>query len=91
MNNLAIIIIITLLTITNTLMTTNMARKKAINLPLRTKPANSPLISTSCSTIDLSSKYNYSGIVATGYLSVGRGNSALAFTFYGKKNIKTKS
>lgn len=35
----------------------------------------------------MSSVLGYKGIVKSGYLSTRRGKSALAFTFYGKKNI----
>ena len=39
--------------------------------------------------LDFSKTYNYSGIVASGYLSVGtKGSSALAYTFYGRKDVK---
>lgn len=44
-------------------------------------------VSTSCNNVALdASPYNYSGIVKSGYLSTGRGKSALAFIFYGKEN-----
>jgi hypothetical protein len=36
----------------------------------------------------LSVAYKYSGIVKSGYLNVGKGGSALAFLFYGKKDIR---
>ena len=43
---------------------------------------------TSCNVLNLQTAYNYSGIVGGGYLSVpGKGNSALAYTFYGKKDV----
>ena len=91
MKDIVIFVLVALVLATNGLMTSNMVKKKTINLPFRTQSSNAPSITTSCNTIDLNAKYNYSGIVATGYLNVGRGNSALAFTFYGKKDIKTKS
>jgi vitellogenic carboxypeptidase-like protein len=43
-------------------------------------------ISTKCNAIDLSS-YNYTGIAKSGYLSVGKGNSALTFIFYGRSGV----
>lgn len=47
-----------------------------------------PNIVTSCNILNFATTYNYSGIVAGGYLSVpGKGNSALAYTFYGKKDL----
>lgn len=53
---------------------------------------SAPDISTSCNILDFSTVYNYSGIVGSGYLSVGtKGNSALAYTFYGRKDIKQAS
>lgn len=43
---------------------------------------------TSCNVLDLKTVYNYNGIVGAGYLSIiGKGNSALAYTFYGKKDV----
>jgi carboxypeptidase C (cathepsin A) len=45
-------------------------------------------ITTQCNKVDLSGEYNYSGIVRSGYLSVGYGSSALAFLFYGRWDIK---
>ena len=50
---------------------------------LFTGPLPSISASTVCNKIDLGI-YNYSGIVRSGYLSVNKGNSVLAFTFYGK-------
>jgi len=43
-------------------------------------------ITTQCNSVNLS-QYNYTGIVRSGYLSVGKGNSVLAFIFYGRKNV----
>ena len=43
-------------------------------------------IQTVCNDVNLNVKpYNYNGIVRSGYLSVGKGNSALSFIFYGKQ------
>lgn len=50
-----------------------------------------PVITTSCNRLDLSKVYNYSGIAASGYLEVGKGNSALAFLFYGQKDARSES
>ena len=44
-------------------------------------------IETKCNEVNLSksgSPYNYNGTGLSGYLKVGKGNSALAFIFYGK-------
>lgn len=88
---LLIFITITLLATTSeALLTSRMARKKAENTPLNNKPEG-PVITTSCNLIDLNSKYGYPGIVAGGYLTVGKNNSALAFLFYGQKNVKDTS
>jgi len=49
-----------------------------------------PNIVTSCNILNFGTTYNYGGIVAGGYLSLsvtGKGNSALAYTFYGKKDL----
>ena len=43
-------------------------------------------VSTICNKVSLDAIYNYSGIVRSGYLSVNKGNSVLAFTFYGKSD-----
>ena len=47
-------------------------------------------ISTKCNALDLSA-YNYSGIAKSGYLSIGKGNSALTFIFYGKNGVTNPS
>jgi carboxypeptidase C (cathepsin A) len=48
-------------------------------------------LQTSCSDVDLSvPPYNHNGIVMSGYLSVSKAGSALAFLFYGKENITNK-
>ncbi len=39
----------------------------------------------------MSAEYNYTGIVRSGYLSVGKGGSALAFLFYGRQDVKEVS
>jgi hypothetical protein len=49
------------------------------------------VLTTSCNRLDLSKVYNYSGIAASGYLEVGKGGSALAFTFYGQKDARAES
>lgn len=44
-------------------------------------------LTTSCNAVNLTPKYNYSGIVKSGYLKVDKANSVLAFLFYGKKDV----
>jgi vitellogenic carboxypeptidase-like protein len=45
------------------------------------------LLDTKCSNVDLNvSPYFYNGTVKSGYLKVGKGNSALGFIFYGREN-----
>lgn len=48
-------------------------------------------VTTQCTKVDLQGEYNYSGIVRSGYLSVGYGGSALSFIFYGKSDVKDES
>lgn len=48
-------------------------------------------ITTQCNKVDLSGEYNYSGIVRSGYMSVGSGSSALAFLFYGRSDVTDAS
>ena len=77
---------------TSAMLTSSMVRQKAISSPFFTKDSlTGPTITTSCNMLDLSKKYNYSGIVSSGYLTVGKNNSALAFLFYGKKGVTNKA
>lgn len=75
------------------LLTSNMAKKRFGEAQPQTprSSGNGPVITTSCNRIDLSKVYNYSGIVASGYLTVGKGESALAFLFYGQKDVRSES
>ena len=41
--------------------------------------------STTCRNVDLKDKYNYTNVVKSGYLTVGKNSSVLSFIFYGKK------
>jgi carboxypeptidase C (cathepsin A) len=70
--------------------TSSMVRSRALNSP-KVDSLTGPTITTSCNMLDLSKKYNYSGLVASGYLTVGKNNSALAFLFYGKKGVTDKN
>ena len=85
---LLLLLTLTLIALVHSLYTTKMARKRATASKLL-KSNDQLNISTSCNLLDFSAVYNYSGIVASGYLSVGaKGNSALAYTFYGRKDVK---
>lgn len=85
---LFLLVTLYLIVAVNSVYTTRMARKRATaNKVLKSNEQVN--ISTSCNILDFSGVYNYSGIVASGYLSVGvKGNSALAYTFYGQKDAK---
>lgn len=42
-------------------------------------------LDTVCNEVNLTSRpYEYNGTVMSGYLKVGKGNSALGFIFYGR-------
>lgn len=48
-------------------------------------------VDTKCTEVNLNkagTPYNYNGTVMSGYLKVGKGNSALGFIFYGKENVE---
>lgn len=77
------------ITTTSALLTKKMLKRRLnIDPSLESAQDAGPVITTSCNLIDLNAKYNYPGIAASGYLTVGKNNSALAFTFYGKKDVK---
>jgi vitellogenic carboxypeptidase-like protein len=86
-NPTAIIILLALATLSSSLLTSSMLRNRTKN-NVWSSPSATPTVSTSCNILDLSKKYNYTGVAASGYLSVGKNNSVLAFTFYGKKDVK---
>lgn len=81
-----IYLIAILLVTTQALLTSRMVRKIAARTPI-TEPKG-PVITTSCNRLNLTKDYSYSGIVASGYLTVGKNNSALAYMFYGKKDLQ---
>ena len=84
---MSILIVILLVDATLAVFTSDMVRKRSSNQFIERITA--PDISTSCNILNFTTVYNYSGIVASGYLSVGnKGNSALAYTFYGRKDVK---
>jgi len=49
------------------------------------------VLETSCNQLNFTKDYKYDGIVASGYLKVGKNNSALAFLFYGQKDVRSTS
>ncbi len=96
---LLLLSIILLINESNAVMTKKMLEQNYQQLPCTSQSCtlntlNEQLqlnITTQCTKVDLSGEYNYSGIVRSGYLSVGYGGSALAFLFYGKSDIKDQS
>lgn len=77
-----------------TLLTRRMVKNKfqrSNDDPLIKSGDSAPVVETSCNVLDFSKTYNYSGIVASGYLRVNKNNSALAYTFYGKKGVTSRS
>ena len=76
-----------LITTTYAVFTSEIVNRRAKNNQFIER-ITAPDISTSCNLLNFSGIYNYSGIVASGYLSVGaKGKSALAYTFYGRKDV----
>lgn len=83
---LLLITLALLIASTESLLTKRMLKKK-VKAEAGDLFSQGPVITTSCNMVDLKTKYSYPGIVASGYLTVGKNNSALAFTFYGKKDV----
>lgn len=79
------ILLFLLVALSLSLYTRAMIEKVRENNLLRNSSIHSVPVSTICNRVDLSGD-NYSGIVRSGYLTVGKGNSALAFTFYGRSD-----
>ena len=86
-NILTLLLISLLLSTTVALFTSSMLKRKAKSNIKSSSNQDGPTITTSCNRLDLSKHYNYSGIVASGYLTVGKNNSALAYIFYGKQDV----
>lgn len=89
-----IIGLILLINPTSTLLTRRMVKNKfqrSNDDPQLKSGDSAPVVETSCNVLDFSKTYNYSGIVASGYLRVNKNNSALAYTFYGKKGVTSRS
>lgn len=83
-----IILLVALFAITNSLWTSSYFTKQGINVKdqifdkIYSEPLNA---TTQCGTVNLNvDPYFYNGQVRTGYLSVNKGNSVLAFMFYGR-------
>ena len=56
---------------------------------LKEFPGYEVQLETSCNEVNLTkAPYNYNGTVLSGYLKVGKGNSALGFIFYGKEGLE---
>lgn len=52
---------------------------------LKSFPDYNLQLSTTCNEINLNTgSYDYKGVAMSGYLNIGKGNSALAFLFLGK-------
>ena len=83
-----ILVLVALITISTQLHTSSFWTKKGINVKDQVLEQIYPEainISTQCATVLLNTDpYHYNGVVRSGYLSVGKGNSVLGFTFYGK-------
>ena len=96
MNRLSLPVVLciaTLAILAQSLLTTKMVRQASTGSEMRQQRQElyAPVIQTSCNRLDFSKAYDYQGIVASGYLTVGKGSSALAYTFYGQKNVQTES
>lgn len=76
-------------TLASSMYTSSFWTKKGINVEdgIFEEPYDHQIsVSTVCNDVDLSGPpYSHSGVVMSGYLSVNKGNSALAFIFYGKE------
>jgi hypothetical protein len=87
----ALTLLLCLLVFTNSLYTSSYWSKKGINVEdgiIDVSEIPSISIDTVCNNVDLrTGVLRYEGIVKSGYLRVGKGNSALGFIFYGKEGI----
>lgn len=85
-----ILCIATVVILTQSVLTSKMVRQASAASKMRQERHElyAPVIQTSCNRLDFSKTYDYQGIVASGYLIIGKGSSALAYTFYGKKNVQ---
>lgn len=83
-----IILLLTALVLSTSLYTSSYFTKKGINVRdgiLDDEDTPTITINTQCNDVNLSgAPYHYNGTVMSGYLKVNKGNSALAFIFYGR-------
>lgn len=83
------VLFLSLLLLANSLYTSSYWAKKGINTAdgVLQDGAPSLTIDTVCNEVNLTADpYKHNGTVMSGYLKVGKGNSALSFIFYGREN-----
>ena len=82
------VLIVALLAISSAMHTSSFWEKKGVNVKDKVYEQvydSAVNVTTQCSTVELNvDPYKYNGTVRSGYLSVGKGNSALGFIFYGR-------
>ena len=81
------LLLIGLVLMANSLYTSSFWAKKGIDTTDGVLQDGAPSISidTVCNEVNLSGEpYHHNGTVMSGYLKVGKGNSALGFIFYGR-------
>lgn len=87
--NKIFILFAAILIATNSIYTSKYWAKKGFDVKdgkISHENISSVQVDTTCNQIDLTNTppYDYNGTVMTGYMKVGKGNSALGFIFYGK-------
>lgn len=84
------ILLVVLITFSSALYTPSYWKKLGKDVTddiLEEQSTDSVTIDTVCNEVSLNkTPYNYNGTVMSGYLKVGKGNSALGFIFYGREN-----
>ena len=82
------LLLFALVLLSHSLYTSSYWTKKGIDVRdgiLQDEQTPSINIDTVCNEVNLSGEpYKHNGTVMSGYLKVGKGNSALAFIFYGR-------
>lgn len=85
-----LVLLVVLLAAISCLYTSSYFRKRGhlIDGKLHTNFQNATAVTTQCNVVNLNiAPYNYNGVVRSGYLNIhNKGQSALAFIFYGKEN-----
>lgn len=84
-----LLLLATLVLTATSLYTSSFWTKQGINVKDGILDNSDPSINinTICNEVNLTREpYKYNGTVMTGYLKVGKGNSALGFIFYGREN-----